>query len=130
MPDLVIIDIYLLILKNPFAFLRKNCMTILPTTYTVAKQFADTSPSLDFDDTGKLLLATDPKTSTLRVYDILNGTLTNTIPSKKYGCALGRFTHKSTNIIYCSTIGENAIRYMSLHDNKFINYFKGTFQRS
>ena len=47
------------------------------------------------------------------------------INSKKYGCANVRFTHKATNIIYTSTKGEDAIRYMSLHDNKYLRYFKG-----
>ena len=51
--------------------------------------------------------------------------LKSTSYSKKYGCSLARFTHKPTSIIYASTKGDDAIRYMSFHDNKFLRYFKG-----
>lgn len=72
--------------------------------------------------------------------------------SKKYGVHLARFTHKSTDIIHASTKedGEFAyfatfcsittltkddtgrvdvIRYLSLHDNIYLRYFKGHKKR-
>jgi len=45
--------------------------------------------------------------------------------SKKYGVDLPRFTHKSSNIIYASTKEDDTIRYHSLHDNKYLQYFRG-----
>jgi COMPASS component SWD2 len=45
--------------------------------------------------------------------------------SKKYGIDLPRFTHKNTSIIYASTKEDDTIRYHSLHDNKYLQYFKG-----
>jgi COMPASS component SWD2 len=48
-----------------------------------------------------------------------------TLNSKKYGIDLPRFTHKSTAIIYASTKEDDTIRYHSLHDNKYLQYFKG-----
>lgn len=71
--------------------------------------------------------------------------------SKKYGVHLARFTHKSSTIIYASTKGNGAqfrlvyfrrmlklivpvnrsddIRYLSLHDNNYLRYFKGHKKR-
>lgn len=48
-----------------------------------------------------------------------------TLYSKKYGVDLPRFTHKSTAIVYASTKEDDTIRYHSLHDNKYLQYFKG-----
>jgi COMPASS component SWD2 len=45
--------------------------------------------------------------------------------SKKYGVDLPRFTHKSSAIIHASTKEDDTIRYHSLHDNKYLQYFKG-----
>ena len=49
--------------------------------------------------------------------------------SKKYGIDLPRFTHKSSAIVYASTKEDDTIRYHSLHDNKYLQYFKGHKQR-
>lgn len=49
--------------------------------------------------------------------------------SKKYGVDLPRFTHKNTAIIHASTKEDDTIRYHSLHDNKYLQYFKGHTQR-
>lgn len=48
-----------------------------------------------------------------------------TLHSKKYGVDLPRFTHKNTAIIHASTKEDDTIRYHSLHDNKYLQYFKG-----
>lgn len=48
-----------------------------------------------------------------------------TLYSKKYGIDLPRFTHKNTAIIYASTKEDDTIRYHSLHDNKYLQYFRG-----
>lgn len=36
-----------------------------------------------------------------------------------------RFTHKNSAILYASTKEDDTIRYHSLHDNKYLQYFKG-----
>jgi COMPASS component SWD2 len=48
-----------------------------------------------------------------------------TLYSKKYGVDLPRFTHKNSAIIYASTKEDDTIRYHSLHDNKYLQYFRG-----
>lgn len=48
-----------------------------------------------------------------------------TLYSKKYGISHARFTHKSTNIIHASTKNDHALRYHSMHDNKYLAYFQG-----
>ncbi|KAG6854386.1 hypothetical protein C0991_007377 [Blastosporella zonata] len=45
--------------------------------------------------------------------------------SKKYGVDLPRFTHRNSAIIHASTKEDDTIRYHSLHDNKYLQYFKG-----
>ncbi|KAI9352491.1 WD40-repeat-containing domain protein [Zopfochytrium polystomum] len=97
------------------------------SSFQLAKVFKDNQrhiTSMDYDASGELLLTVSDDDS-MRMYDCLTGTLKKTSYSKKYGCAHGRFTHKNTTIIYASTKEDNAIRYLSFHDNKFIRYFKG-----
>jgi COMPASS component SWD2 len=48
-----------------------------------------------------------------------------TLHSKKYGVDLPRFTHKNTAILHASTKEDDTVRYHSLHDNKYLQYFKG-----
>lgn len=93
--------------------------------FQVAKAFpATNNNSLDFDDSGSFLL-TSSNDETLAVYDAKLGKLKNTAYSKKYGCNLAKFTHKSTAIIYASTKEDDAIRYLSIYDNKYLRYYKG-----
>ncbi|KAG0331970.1 member of Set1p complex, histone methyl transferase [Podila humilis] len=51
--------------------------------------------------------------------------LDKTLFSKKYGVHLARFSHRSTNVVYASTKEDDTLRYLSLHDNKYIRYFRG-----
>ncbi|EEB88634.1 hypothetical protein MPER_13437, partial [Moniliophthora perniciosa FA553] len=48
-----------------------------------------------------------------------------TLKSQTYGIDLPRYTHKSTTILHASTREDDSIRYHSLHDNKYLSYFKG-----
>ncbi|KAJ3110346.1 WD repeat-containing protein 82 [Phlyctochytrium bullatum] len=84
--------------------------------------------SLDFDNSGELCLSVGDNDS-LVIYDCIKGEVKKTSYSKKYGCACGRFTHKSTNVLHASTKDDHAIRYLSFHDNKYIRYFKGHTDR-
>jgi COMPASS component SWD2 len=96
-------------------------------SFQVAKVQKDNSRlvnGMDFDDNNSFL-CTSSDDESIRLYSLSSGKLHNTIYSKKYGCSNIRFTHRSNNILYCSTKVENSIRYMSLHDNKYLRYFKG-----
>ncbi|ORZ22120.1 WD repeat domain 82-like protein [Absidia repens] len=84
--------------------------------------------SLCFDDTGDLCV-TSAEDESLKVYDCQEGTLKTTVFSKKYGVGLARFTHQPNNVIYGSTKEDDTLRYLSLHDNKFIRYFRGHKKR-
>lgn len=45
--------------------------------------------------------------------------------SKKYGVDLIHFAHANKDAIHSSTKIDNTIRYLSLHDNKYLRYFLG-----
>ncbi|KAF9000620.1 WD40-repeat-containing domain protein [Cyathus striatus] len=77
-----------------------------------------------FDDRGDQLI-TAGEDETFRLYNCKTGKAPKTLNSKKYGVDLPRFSHKSTAIIHASTKEDDTIRYHSLHDNKYLQYFKG-----
>ncbi|KVI08777.1 WD40 repeat-containing protein [Cynara cardunculus var. scolymus] len=53
-----------------------------------------------------------------------------TINSKKYGVDLVSFTSHPTTVIYSSKNGwDESLRLLSLHDNKYLRYFKGHHDR-
>ncbi|KAK8865601.1 hypothetical protein IAR55_000745 [Kwoniella newhampshirensis] len=123
---------------------------VVPLTYDLisslkpAKQFkdafGDSSPStsflsgaqnphnitsLSFDDTGDRLV-TASNDDTFVLWDCRKGKKIKTLYSKKYGIDHVRFTHKPSTILHASTKGDDhAIRYHSMHDNKYLAYFKG-----
>ncbi|KAH0553103.1 hypothetical protein GP486_006709 [Trichoglossum hirsutum] len=80
--------------------------------------------SLDFDDTGELLVAAC-NDETIQLYNCKEGKLNKVLPSKKYGAHLARFTHHQQGVLYASTKVDDTIRYLSTHDNVFLRYFKG-----
>lgn len=91
--------------------------------------------SLDFDDSGQYLISAGIDKS-IQLYDIYKGVHYKDIQSQKYGAHLARFTHKELNCLYVSTAEalskdpvDNAIRYLSLSDKKYIRYFKGHKQQ-
>ncbi|KAJ8468419.1 hypothetical protein ONZ51_g9655 [Trametes cubensis] len=72
---------------------------------------------INFDDRGdQIITAAEDETFRLQV---------KILYSKKYGVDLPRFTHKNTAILHASTKEDDTIRYHSLHDNKYLQYFKG-----
>ncbi|KAK5939012.1 hypothetical protein PMZ80_008315 [Knufia obscura] len=86
---------------------------------------ASTQPhitSLDFDDTGDYLVSAD-SADNMTVYDIKAGTKTKTIPSKKYGIHLARFTHHSRQVLFASTKQDDSLRLLELHNESFVRYF-------
>ena len=79
---------------------------------------------MDFDASGQHLI-TASDNDALNLYDASAGTHRRVLYSRKYGVQLVRYTHSETAVLYGSTRVDNAIRYMSLHDNKYIRYFTG-----
>lgn len=85
--------------------------------------------SLDFDDAGQFLISSGIDKS-IQLYDCHKGTHSKDIQSQKYGAHSARFTHEELNCLYASTPepsdnNENAIRYLSLSNNRYLRYFKG-----
>ncbi|CAO1625498.1 unnamed protein product [Sympodiomycopsis kandeliae] len=80
--------------------------------------------SLDFDDKGEMCV-TSSDDETIQLFDVRSGRHTKTLNSKKYGVNLVRFTHRSTAVLYASTKTDDTIRYHSLHDNRYMQYFRG-----
>ncbi|KAN0092837.1 WD40-repeat-containing domain protein [Tylopilus felleus] len=84
--------------------------------------------AITFDDRGDQVL-TASEDETFRLYSCKSGKHLKTLYSKKYGVDLPRFTHKNTTVVHASTKEDDTIRYHSLHDNKYLQYFKGHKQR-
>ncbi|KAM0751498.1 WD40 repeat-like protein [Meredithblackwellia eburnea MCA 4105] len=84
--------------------------------------------SLSFDDKGELLL-TSAEDETMQLFNARTGKHQKQLYSKKYGVHLARFTHKSSAIIHASTKEDDGIRYLSLHDNNYLRYYKGHKKR-
>ena len=84
--------------------------------------------SIDFDDSGEFLLLSRTY-DTIQLFNTKAGAHAKELKSQKYGSALARFTHHSTSIIYASTRVDDGIRYLSMHDNTFIRYFRGHTDR-
>ncbi|KAI8074963.1 WD40-repeat-containing domain protein [Gongronella butleri] len=84
--------------------------------------------SLSFDDTGELCI-TSSQNELMRVYDCVNGTMRDTVPSHKYGVGLVRFTHNQKCVVHSSTKEDNQLRYLSLHGKNYIRYFSGHTDR-
>lgn len=81
--------------------------------------------SMDFHKTSNYLVTASDDES-IRLYDVANATCLKTINSKKYGVDLVSFTSHPTTVIYSSKNGwDESLRLLSLHDNKYLRYFKG-----
>jgi len=96
-------------------------------TFRVVKLFRDNSDrinNLDYSPSGDLLISSSDDDQ-ICIYDCEKGTSKRTLHSKKYGVDLIHFTHGKNSAIYASTKVDDTIRYLSLHDNKFIRYFPG-----
>ncbi|KAK2744385.1 member of Set1p complex, histone methyl transferase [Myotisia sp. PD_48] len=99
--------------------------------YRPSKVFRGSKPegqlhvtSLDFDDQGDYLVASGDD-ETIQVFDIKEGKSTKTVPSKKYGVHLARFTHHSRQILHASTKLDDSLRLLDLHNEGYLRYFTG-----
>lgn len=95
-------------------------------SFAVAKHFRDHKDkinSLDFSADGSILISSSDDDSIV-LYNCHDGVKKNQTFSKKYGVDLIRFTHDSNTAVHASTKVDDTIRYLSLHDNKYIRYFR------
>lgn len=95
--------------------------------FRVAKVFRENTEkinSIDFAANGETLISSSDDDSIV-IYDCQNGSLKRTLNSKKYGVDLIHFTHAPNTVIHSSTKVDDTIRYLSLHDNKYVRYFQG-----
>ncbi|KAK6256427.1 WD40 repeat - like 10 [Theobroma cacao] len=98
----------------------------------VFSDFGGKINSLDFhrkDD----LLVTASEDDSVRLYDIANAKLLKTTYHKKHGADCICFTHHPSSVICSSrhnleSTGE-ALRYLSMYDNRCLRYFKGHKER-
>jgi COMPASS component SWD2 len=97
-------------------------------SFSMGKSFKENEAkvnSLDFSSDGEFLI-TGSDDESLHVYNTFTGKKHQVLYSKKYGVDLVRFTHYANSIIYASKNGwDESIRYLSLHDNRYLRYFKG-----
>jgi len=92
-----------------------------------AKIFRDNTDKInhiDYTANGDTLITSSADDSIV-IYDCFDGKQKKTANSKKYGVAFIQFTHAPNTVIHTSTKVDDTIRYLSLHDNKYIRYFSG-----
>ncbi|KAF4383220.1 hypothetical protein F8388_009251 [Cannabis sativa] len=113
------------------------------------KDYSGRISSIDFHKTSTYLVTASDDES-IRLYDVASATNScsivhleidtnfgssmasclKTINSKKYGVDLVCFTSHPTTVIYSSKNGwDESLRLLSLHDNKYLRYFKGHHDR-
>jgi COMPASS component SWD2 len=112
---------------------NNNNIEGLKLTETVVRTFrnarvfhenTDRINALDFSANGETLITSSDDDSIV-IYDCQAGSAKKTLNSKKYGVDLIRFTHATNTVIHSSTKIDDTIRFLSLHDNKYIRYFPG-----
>lgn len=96
--------------------------------FALGKVFSDNTArinSLDFSGNGEFLVTSSDDES-IHLYSVDSATLKKTVLSKRYGACLARFTHHPNAILTASQCAfDDSIRYLSLHDNRYLRYFKG-----
>ncbi|KAL3495165.1 WD40-repeat-containing domain protein [Aspergillus germanicus] len=80
--------------------------------------------SLDFDDHGEFVV-TSGDDDIIQVYDVKGGKPSKSVPSKKYGAHLARFTHHSRQVLHASTKVDDSLRLLDLHTESYVRYLSG-----
>ncbi|KAJ6005925.1 WD-40 repeat protein [Penicillium sp. IBT 35674x] len=100
-------------------------------TYRPIKSFRGSKPdasthvtSLDFDDCGEFLVAAGDDDA-IQLFDIKEGKLKKTVPSKKYGVHLARFTHHQRSLLHASTKVDHNLRLLDVQNEGYVRYFNG-----
>ncbi|CDQ78849.1 unnamed protein product [Oncorhynchus mykiss] len=96
-------------------------------SFRVAKKI-QTINCFDFSSNGETIISSSDDDS-LVLYDCQEGKPKRTLYSKKYGVDLIRYTHAANTVVYSFNKIDDTIRYLSLHDNKYIRYFPGHNKR-
>lgn len=80
--------------------------------------------SISFNSDGKFFVA-GCHDDTITLFDVNRATKSLILNSKKYGVEKITFTRDDSKVLYASNKVDDAIRYQSLEDNKYIRYFSG-----
>ena len=78
----------------------KHCAQAFKSSKSESASHCTTS--LDFDDQGEFVVAAGDD-ETIQIFDVKEGKSTKSVPSKKYGVHLARFTHHSRQVLHAST---------------------------
>ncbi len=103
----------------------------LVSTFKCRRTFSSaTVTSLAFHPDGELFIAAS-SARTLTLYNALTGTQLKTLNVKKSGAGVVQFTHHPNAVLSAGTdeAWGDAIRYLSLHDNRDLRYFRGHTDR-
>lgn len=80
--------------------------------------------SVAFSDDGRSMVV-GCHDDTITLYDVNRAAKSLILNSKKYGVEKITFTRENNKVLYASNKVDDAIRYQSLVDNKYIRYFAG-----
>jgi COMPASS component SWD2 len=99
------------------------------TNFGLAQVFHDNTSrinSMSFRADGEMLV-TSANDESLHLYDTSRGVLKQTLQAKKYGVGVVKFTHSASCVITASNNDswDDTLRYLSLHDNRYLRYFSG-----
>ena len=83
--------------------------------------------SLDFSKDGELLLSSGDD-ARIALHSTTQGATQRVAICAQQGATHARFTHDPLSVLSASPM-DHAIRYMSLHDNKYLKYFNGHEQK-
>jgi len=83
--------------------------------------------SLDFTKDGERLLSSGDD-SRICLYSTTQGTLERIAQCNAHGATLARFTHDPLSIVVASPV-DHAVRYMSLHDNRYLRTYRAHTDR-
>ncbi|CAD6194651.1 unnamed protein product [Caenorhabditis auriculariae] len=92
-----------------------------------SKTFSDNTEeinSVSYSQDGVYMI-TSANDDSINIYNIQSGVKSRSVNSKKYGVGLIRYAPGANCAVHCSTKIDNTIRYLSLHDNKYLRYFIG-----
>ncbi|KAJ5318647.1 hypothetical protein N7476_005067 [Penicillium atrosanguineum] len=72
---------------------------------------------------GYLVAAGDDET--IQVFDIKQSKNLKSVPSKKYGVHLARFTYHSLQVVHAGTQVDHSLRLLDLQNERYVRYFSG-----
>lgn len=80
--------------------------------------------SIDFSANGNRLVSCNQEEKII-IYDCDSGRQSHVVNSHRYGVGVVRFTLDENCIIYSSTKGDDAVRFLELKTNTYLHYFRG-----